>query len=250
MSMRVISWEEYIELGTRDRGSGTRVHCSDNDITPDFNNLQSPVPKAATPPPQSLAITIGVFDGVHLGHQSLIRRICEPVPSPQGGNAAPPVPTVVTFRENPIKSLKPTGFAGDIYNLDQKLGLLETLGVKLTVLIDFSEEFSKINGRDFIDLLLKSQPVTLLALGGNFRCGQGRHIGVEEIRNFARTRGAETWVAPPVMDGEQPVSSNRIRQALADGRFEEAERMLGRPLNSIPFNTICTQIGDKYGFNK
>jgi riboflavin kinase/FMN adenylyltransferase len=239
MSMRVINWEKYVKIGTGDRGSGTRVRCQDNDIAPDFNNLQSPVPS-----PQSLAITIGVFDGVHLGHQSLIRRICEPLAS------EPRTPTVVTFRENPIKSLKPAGFAGDIYNLDQKLGLLESLGVKLTVLIDFSEKFSKMNGRDFIDLLLKSQPVTLLVLGENFHCGQGRNIGVKEIQSFARARGVETWVAPPVMDGGQPISSNRIRQALVAGRFEEAQRMLGRSLDSIPFNTICTQIGDKYGFNK
>jgi len=237
MSMRVISWEEYVKAGTGDWGLGTEDHCPKNDSTPDSN-----APPCSLP----LTITIGVFDGVHLGHQSLIRRICEP-PAPQ---SLFPVPTVVTFRENPMKSLNPAGFTGDIYSLEQKLGLLEALGVKLTVLIDFSEEFSKINGRDFFDLLLKSRPVTLLALGENFRCGQGRNIGVEEIRSFAGARGAETWVAPPVMDGEKPVSSNRIRQALADGRFEEAQRMLGRPLNSIPFNTICTQIGDKYGFNK
>jgi riboflavin kinase / FMN adenylyltransferase len=207
MSMRVISWEEYI---------GSRETCP-------------------------LAVTVGVFDGVHLGHQSLIRRICEPS-APQSLFPVPcslfPLPTVVTFRENPIKSLNPALFTGDIYSLEQKLGLLEALGVKLTVLIDFSDEFSKIDGRDFIDLLLGRQSVTMLALGENFRCGQGRNTGVEEIRNFARAREVETWVAPPVMDGGKPVSSNRIRQALADRRFEEAQRMLGRPLNSIPFNTF------------
>jgi riboflavin kinase/FMN adenylyltransferase len=196
-----------------------------------------------------LAITIGVFDGVHLGHQSLIRRICEPpvppvstpyslLPIPQGGVAAPLLPTVVTFRENPLKSLNPAGFAGDIYNLEQKLGLLEVLGVKLTVLIDFSEEFSKINGRDFIDLLLGKQLVTLLAVGENFHCGYGRDTGVVEIQGIARARGVETWIAPPVMVGGKPVSSNRIRQALAAGCFEEAQRMLGRSLDSIPCNNF------------
>jgi FAD synthase len=135
-----------------------------------------------------------------------------------------------------MKYLNPDGFAGDIYTLEQKLGLLEDLGVKLTALIDFSEEFSKINGRDFIDLLLGGQPVTLLALGENFRCGHGRDTGVAEIQSLARARGVEAWVAPPVMDGGKPISSNRIRQALAAGRFEEAQRMLGRPLDSIPFN--------------
>jgi FAD synthase len=155
-----------------------------------------------------------------------------------------------------MKSLNPAGFTGDIYSLEQKLGLLDALGVKLTVLIDFSEEFSKINGRDFIDLLIGcgadagGQPVVLLALGENFRCGHGQDTGVGEIRSLAKARGVETWVAPPVMDDGKPVSSNRIRQALAAGRFEEAQRMLGRPLDSIPFNTFVPKIGDKYGFNK
>jgi FAD synthase len=138
-----------------------------------------------------------------------------------------------------MKRLNPAGFAGDIYSLEQKLGLLESLGVKLTALIDFSEEFSKINGRDFIDLLLGcgadagGKPVALLALGENFRCGHGRDTGVAEIQSLVNERGVEAWVAPHVMDGGKPISSNRIRQALAAGRFEEAERMLGRSLDSI-----------------
>ena len=209
--MRVISWEEY-------------VHSS------------FLIPHSSF----SLAITVGVFDGVHLGHQSLIRRICRPPAEPLFPVTCSllPVPCVVTFRENPMKSLNPALFAGDIYSLEQKLGLLEALGVKQTVLIDFSEEISKINGRDFIDLLLGGQPVTLLALGENFRCGHGQDTGVGEIRSLAMAHGTETWIAPPVMDGGKPVSSNRIRQALAAGRLEEAQRMLGRPLDSITLNTI------------
>jgi len=206
MSMRIFSWEEYVS------------------------------PYSLLPTPYSLTVTVGVFDGVHLGHQSLIRRICDPSPPLPTPHSL--LPTVITFRENPMKSLNPTGFTGDIYNLEQKLGLLESLGVKLTVLIDFSEEISKINGRDFIDLLLGGRPVTLLALGENFRCGHGQDTGVGEIRALAMAHGVETWIQPPVMDGGQPVSSNRIRQALAAWRFEEAQRMLGRPLDSIPFNTI------------
>jgi len=204
MSMRVIDWAEFIS--------------------------PNPIPHTLNP---ALAVTIGVFDGVHLGHQSLIRRICapqpnSPTPDPLPAQAGRPlIPTVITFRENPMKSLNPAGFTGDIYTLEQKLRLLEALGVKLTVLIDFSAEISKITGRDFIDLLLGKQPVTLLALGENFRCGRGRDTGVAEIRSLGESRGVETWIAPPVMDGGQPISSNRIRQALAAGRFEEAQRMLG-----------------------
>jgi riboflavin kinase/FMN adenylyltransferase len=117
--------------------------------------------------------------------------------------------------------------------LEQKLAVLEFLGVQLTVLIDFSPEFSKICGRDFIDLLLSRRPVQLIALGKNFRCGYQLDTGAEEIQGLAGARVVETWVAPPVMDDGMPVSSSRIRQALAAGRKTEAERLMGRPLGSI-----------------
>jgi len=200
MSMRVIDWDEYV---------------SNRENTP-------------------LAVTIGVFDGVHRGHQSLIQKICSaPTPSSHPSTPVPspcsPVPTVVTFRENPRKILNPAAFSGDIITLDQKLGILADLGVQLTVLIDFSAEFSKMSGRVFIDLLL-SRPVQLIALGRNFRCGHRLDTGAEEIRSLAGVHGAQVWVAPPVMDEGQPVSSSRIRQALAAGRQEEAERLLGRSI--------------------
>jgi len=185
--MRVISWEEY--------------------IAPE------------EPPPDPLAVTVGVFDGVHRGHQSLIRQVCD----------SPHIPTVVTFRQNPQQVLKPDAFAGDIMTLEQKLRVFEVLGVQFTVLIDFSQEFSKISGRAFIDLLL-NRPVKLIALGRNFRCGHRLDTGAEEIRSLAEARGTEVWIAPPVMDEGQPVSSSRIRQALAAGRQAEAERLLNRSL--------------------
>ena len=197
MSMRVINWEEY----TSPNCSLLTANCS-------------------------LAVTIGVFDGVHLGHQALIRRICSPPASP------PPLPTVVTFRQNPLKTLMPSAFPGDILSLEQKLGIMEALGVQLAVLIDFTEKFSRINGRDFVGLLLDSRPVKLIALGRNFRCGHGLDTGVGEIQGMAEARGVEIWIAQPVMDEGQPVSSSRIRQALAAGRKSEAERLLARSIES------------------
>jgi len=194
--MRVISWEEY-----------TDTH--------------SPLPAAP------LAVTVGVFDGVHRGHQTLIQQICNPPLIPHSHT-----PTVITFRQNPLQILKPDAFTADIMTLEQKLRVLEVLGVQLTVLIDFSQEFSKINGRDFIDLLL-SRPVQLIALGRNFRCGYRLDTGAEEIRSLAGARGVEVWIAPPVMDEGQPISSSRIRQALADGRQAEAERLLGWPAEIV-----------------
>jgi len=189
--MRVIDWDDF--------ESGRWLAAGDSPAAP-------------------LALTVGVFDGVHLGHRELIRCVL-------AENRC--FATVFTFRRNPLETLAPDGFGGDIFGLERKLFLLRTLGVKLTVLIDFSAKFSMISGRDFIDLLLDRHPVGLIALGEDFRCGRGLDTGVPEIRNLAAERGIETRIVPPVMDGGRPVSSSRIRLALAAGRVAEAERLLG-----------------------
>jgi len=187
----------------------------------DWDGFASSKESLGPDPGRPLAVTVGVFDGVHIGHQALISRIRA---------EASCVPTVVTFRQNPLKTTNPAGFAGDIYSLELKLFFLEALGAELAVLIDFSGEFSKIDGRDFVNLLLSRRPVKLLALGEDFRCGHGLNVGAAEIRSLALARGVETWLAPPVTEGGLPVSSSRIRRALALGQVAEAEKLLGRPL--------------------
>ena len=240
MSMQVISWEDYI--GTGDQGSGIRDFCSNNSNTSEvYLDSSNSTPLSLVPDPRSpsLAVTVGVFDGVHIGHQALIQRICvpdssllssprSPIPDPRS-----PLSVVVTFRQNPLKVLHPDSYTGDICTLEEKLHMFEDLGVQLTVLIDFSRNFSKISGREFINLLLGSRPVKLIAIGRDFRCGHHLDIGAGEIQKLARERGIEAWVAEPVMDSGQPVSSSRIRQALAAGQTAEAERLLGRN-NNVP----------------
>ena len=195
MSMRIISWEEYTNKNTH----------------------------SLFPIPYSLSVSVGVFDGVHKGHQALIQHIC----------GSPFLPAIVTFIQNPAKILSPAPSGkniSSIVTLDQKLKIFESLGIELTVLIDFSEKFSKIKGRSFVDSLLGCQPVGLIAIGSNFRCGNRLDTGAKEIKRIAEDRGIETWIAEPVMDKGRPVSSSRIRAALAAGRIAEAERLLGRTL--------------------
>jgi riboflavin kinase/FMN adenylyltransferase len=193
--MRIIDWDEFITTGGESDAGGLT----------------------------GLAVTIGVFDGVHRGHQALLGKICG------GGRRS----TVVTFRQNPLRILRPGDFSGDIYRLERKLELLSDYGVAQAVLIDFSAQFSIITGRAFIDLLLHGRRVELLALGRNFRCGHGLDWGVAEIAARAAESGVETWVAEPVMEGGRRISSSRIRQAIAAGRLDEAALLLGRPY-SVP----------------
>ena len=164
-----------------------------------------------------LNLAIGVFDGVHRGHQALIREIC----------ASAVTPALVTFRQNPLQTLKPQAFAGDIYSLERKIELFSSLGVKMTVLIDFSEKFSKLGGAEFVSLLLRGCRMERLVLGRNFRCGYGLDTDITRIRELAGAALNITAI-DPVTEGAGPVSSSRIRAAIAVGDFGEAALLMGR----------------------
>jgi len=186
---------------------------------------------ADSPPNFHSAMTIGVFDGVHLGHQALIERIVRRGPNP----------TVITFRENPKKALcRITGaessdlYKGDLYSLRQKTEVFESLDVKFLVLIDFSEDFSKLKGREFLDLLGKNGRMAFLAIGNNFRCGFAQDTGADEARQINERKGIPTELVPPVYlrkpDGavNEPVSSSFIRKAVLAGDLKLASELLGR----------------------
>jgi riboflavin kinase/FMN adenylyltransferase len=161
-------------------------------------------------------MTIGVFDGVHRGHQALIEKVVQEAPRL--------IPTVITFKQNPKQVLRPAEYQGDIVSPDRKMIIFESLGVELVILIDFSQEFSKMIGKDFIGRLQSRGGLVFLAVGGNFRCGRGLDTGAPEIR--ALFPPAE--VVSPVMEEGLPISSSRIREAVSEGRLEKAALLLGR----------------------
>ncbi len=166
------------------------------------------------------AATVGVFDGLHLGHRALIDRI-----RARGGEL---VPSVFTFRENPKALLRPKAFEGNIFSLDQKLDALEGLGVAFVVLIDFSGDFGKLSGKEFVDLLKDRGKLRYLAVGSDFRCGYRLDTDAERLRSLNARDGIPTDIVPPVALGGAPVSSSRIRTAIAAGNLVEATALLGR----------------------
>jgi riboflavin kinase/FMN adenylyltransferase len=165
-----------------------------------------------------LSLSIGVFDGVHRGHQELVRRIV----------AQSPASTVITFRQNPKQVLSPEKYHGDIFSLNQKLSILEALGLRQAVLIDFSGNFSRLTGREFIGLLKKSRRIAYMALGVNFRCGCRLDTGARSIRTWMAEEGIVADLVEPVMEGRHPVSSSRIRTAISAGDLALATALLGR----------------------
>jgi|WetSurMetagenome_2_1015567.scaffolds.fasta_scaffold393614_2 riboflavin kinase / FMN adenylyltransferase len=166
------------------------------------------------------AATIGVFDGVHLGHRELIGRIMG-----KPGMAS----AVVTFEGNPKRSLHAPAFRGDVLTLAQRTEIISSLGADVILLIDFSGDFGKLPGREFLSFLSAGGDLRFLAVGHDFRCGSRLDTGAEEIRDFCAERGIEVEFVRAVRVDGHPVSSSRIRSAIAEGRLEEAEALMGRP---------------------
>jgi len=186
-----------------------------------FDFLRNPGSRESPTIPES-AITIGVFDGLHQGHKALIERIV----------CRGPNPTVVSFRENPKKVVSPETYEGDLFSLKQKLAVFEQLGVSRVILIDFSENFSKLSGREFFELLEDRGKMAFLVIGSNFRCGFRQDTDADFIREMNKRKGIPTEIIPPVTlageFGKGLVSSSRIRSAIISGDLKKASVLMGR----------------------
>lgn len=174
------------------------------------------------------AMTIGVFDGVHLGHQRLLAKVAE-----QDNGLCR---TVVTFKENPKKLLHPATYKGSLFSLDQKLSSFENAGMEACVLIDFSQNFGKLTGVEFLSGLAAGG-AKYLCVGPNFRCGHKMDTDAQALVSICISLGVKAEILEPVMHNGHPVSSSRIRTAILDGRLTEARVMLGREYE-IPVTAI------------
>jgi riboflavin kinase/FMN adenylyltransferase len=136
--------------------------------------------------------------------------------------------TVVTFTQNPKRIFSPEAYDRDIITLEEKLTLFEEMGIRRTILIDFSENFSRMEGRVFIDLLIDKGKMVFLAVGSNFRCGYRLTANTAAIQRQTRERGIETEIVEPVLDKGEFISSSMIRLAIKTGDFAKASSALGR----------------------
>lgn len=170
------------------------------------------------------ALTIGNFDGVHLGHQQIISRIKE------HAGKLDALATVLTFNPHPRKVISsPSGLKLITPDEGSKSALLEKLGIEAMVVIEFTSEFAAISPREFFEQgLLRLNPA-IVVVGHDFAFGRGGAGNVEMLESFAREKGFELEVVEPIMVHGSVVSSSRVRNLVAAGEVEAAQELLGRP---------------------
>jgi len=174
--------------------------------------------------PGRTAVTIGVFDGVHIGHRNVIERLLEA--KRNGGLGAS---VLLTFDRHPLGVLRPEAMPPLLTTLDEKLSLLDATGVDYVCVTRFSRETASIDYRSFVgDTLIGRLDMSHLVIGYDFHLGSGRVGSQELLREEGARRGFGVTVVPPVVLGGRVVSSTKIRAAVLGGNLRTAARYLGR----------------------
>ncbi len=192
--------------------------------------------------PGPVHLALGVFDGVHLGHQAVIARAVEAARR-EGGSAG-----VLTFDPYPLWVLAPEKAPRRLLaSLDHKARILDGMDVDFLLALPFDRERAKVEAADFVGSLVKAGAATICA-GEDWRFGHRRGGDRRLLGALSETLEFRFEAVPPVMmDGER-ISSTRIRQAIRDGSLAAAARMLGRPYSVAGTVIGGRRLGREIGF--
>ena len=176
-------------------------------------------------PDRDTLLTIGVFDGVHLGHRYLISRLKE-LAKQQGLLSG-----VVTFHQHPQEVLLPQTKLPFLTNLAQRTNLLKNEGVDAIITLSFTRELAQLSPRQFLGLLEKYLRMRGMVIGPDFALGQDREGNTETLRRLGQEMGFSVTVVPPIIIDGEVVSSTAIRNALAQGNMKRVQNLVGRPFS-------------------
>lgn len=169
-------------------------------------------------------LTLGVFDGLHLGHQKIMRTVAE------RAEAIGAVPTAITFDPHPRAVLHPESSPPLLQTLDQRLANFEVLGIEQAIVVRFDEEFAAQPAEDFLYQIVNDRlHAKEVYLGKGFAFGRGRGGNITLLKEISRDLGFYADEVSEVSLRGQRISSSRIRHLLADGRVNLVRRMLDRP---------------------
>src|SRR5437667_3165528 len=190
-----------------------------------------------------LFLAIGVFDGMHLGHQAVISTSAEHARSVNG------TPVVVTFDPHPEKVLRPQAAPHLLTATQHKIGLIRDLGVGHLLIIAFDKQFAATEPEDFVQQLVKhSKPLREICVGHEWAFGKNRRGNLELLKKLGARFDFGVVGIPPVTVNGELVSSTAIRRAVEAGDLAKAARMLGREYTILGTVVSGDNRGKKIGF--
>jgi riboflavin kinase/FMN adenylyltransferase len=193
--------------------------------------------------PGPLFLAIGVFDGVHLGHQAVIST------SARHATHAGGTPVVVTFDPHPAKVLRPQDAPHLLTATQHKIALIRDLGVAHLLVLHFDREFAATTPEDFItQLMANSHPLREICVGHEWSFGKNRAGNLDLLEKLGSTLHFDVVGVPAVTLNGEVVSSTAIRRAVADGDLTKATQMLGREYTILGTVKAGEQLGRKLGF--
>jgi riboflavin kinase / FMN adenylyltransferase len=178
------------------------------------------LPKCSPP----IVLTIGTFDGMHLGHQALLERM-KALAGSNGTRA------VLTFANSPSTVLQRQKNAFPLVSLQKKLSFFKEQGIDLIILLSFNHRLASLSFRSFLHTLHQNLPFSHLVLGKGASFGNKREGNEKNIKKISKELAFETHYLPKTKKNGLPVSSTRIRKAIQNRDFAKAEKLLGRPFS-------------------
>ena len=188
-------------------------------------------------------LAIGNFDGIHLGHQAILRATVE------RAHALSAVSTVLTFDPSPRKVLRPESAPLRLSTIAQRLGWFNALGIEAAVIMPFTLELSRLSPEEFVEqILVRDLQGKAVLVGENFHFGHKQAGNVKLLKELGTKSGFEVVIIPPVECHGEVVSSTIIRREVAEGDVSHAARLLGRPFALTGDVVSGTGTGRKFTF--
>ncbi len=172
--------------------------------------------------PARLVVTLGNFDGVHIGHQLIFRRVIELAKKIGGASV------VYTFDPHPLKILAPDQNLSLLCTFKKKMELIAAYGIDICIMADFTRAFARMHPRDFAKKLMAGLNMDTVMVGHDYSFGQGKAGSIEYLKKMGKELGFNVEIVDPVTVDNERVSSTRIRQYLNDGDLGKARKMLDR----------------------
>lgn len=192
---------------------------------------------------ESLHLALGVFDGVHLGHQTVIAGVVGAAKKSSGKAG------VVTFSPHPIQLLAPTKAPKRILaSLEHKAAIMKEEGVDFLLVLNFTHELASLEPEEFMEKLLRNGNIKTISVGEDWLFGKARRGNAKLLSGMSEQQGFDLVAVPPVMYKGDRVSSTRIRQAILDGNILAASEMLGRPYTVFGEVVKGRMLGRTIGF--